>query len=223
MNYMIKRGDKEYGPYTLAALQQYVAQGNISPTDLARSEGMTEWMPVSTIIGNVPVSTAVSATAGAAAFGAIVTPASSAEPAPPSLHWGVVLLLVAITFGVFGIVWLFVEANWVRKINPKSKAPLFALAYLGSIVGEFFLTGDLAVMGAVLRLVGVVLYLVAVFQMRSDIEDYYARLNPVGLQLGAAMTFFFNVIYFQYHFPEIREAQQNPVRTSGPLAAIATI
>ena len=222
MNYVIKRGDQEYGPYTLAVLQQYVAQGNISPTDLARSEGMTEWMPVSTIIGNVSVSTMVPTNVGASPFGAVGPSMTSAEPPPPSMHWGVLLLLVAITFGIFGIIWLFVDANWVRKINPDSKAPRFALAYLGCFVAELFMTGDLAPMGVALRVGGLVFYLIAVFQMRSDIEEYYARLNPVGMQLSAAMTFFFNVVYFQYHFPEIREAQQHPTRNSGAMSAMAT-
>ena len=36
----IKRDLNEYGPYTLADLQRYVAQGNIVMTDLARSEGI---------------------------------------------------------------------------------------------------------------------------------------------------------------------------------------
>ena len=47
MNYFIKRELNEYGPYTLADLQKYVASGNILLTDLCRSEGMADWGPVS--------------------------------------------------------------------------------------------------------------------------------------------------------------------------------
>jgi len=54
MKYFIRRDLNEYGPYTLADLQRYVAQGNISPNDLTRSEGMTDWVPVSEVIGNIP-------------------------------------------------------------------------------------------------------------------------------------------------------------------------
>ncbi len=54
MKYYIQRQLNEYGPYTLADLQRYVAQGSILPTDLTRSEGMTEWTPVSQVIGNIP-------------------------------------------------------------------------------------------------------------------------------------------------------------------------
>ena len=55
MNYFISRNDQQYGPYTLADLQRYVASGSILVTDLTHSEGMTEWIPVSQVIGNIPV------------------------------------------------------------------------------------------------------------------------------------------------------------------------
>jgi hypothetical protein len=55
VNYFISRNDQQYGPYTLADLQRYVAAGSILVTDMTRSEGMTEWIPVSQVIGNIPV------------------------------------------------------------------------------------------------------------------------------------------------------------------------
>jgi hypothetical protein len=42
MNYFISRDGTQYGPYTLADLQRYVASGNILVTDLARSEAISE-------------------------------------------------------------------------------------------------------------------------------------------------------------------------------------
>ena len=55
MKYYIQRQLNEYGPYTLADFQRYVAQGSISLSDMTRSEGMTEWTPVSQVIGNIPI------------------------------------------------------------------------------------------------------------------------------------------------------------------------
>ena len=55
MNYFVKRDIQEYGPYTLAELQRYTSTGNVLLTDLCRSEGMTDWVPVSQVIGNIPV------------------------------------------------------------------------------------------------------------------------------------------------------------------------
>jgi len=53
MNYHVIRDDQEFGPYSLADLQQYVAQGSILPTDHARSEGMEQTVEVQQIIGNI--------------------------------------------------------------------------------------------------------------------------------------------------------------------------
>ncbi len=61
MKYFIQRELNEYGPYTLADLQRYVAQGSILLTDMTRSEGMTEWVPVSQVIGNIPAPAAIPA------------------------------------------------------------------------------------------------------------------------------------------------------------------
>jgi uncharacterized protein DUF4339 len=55
MKYYIQRGLNEYGPYTLADLQRYIASGNIQLTDLTRNEAMKEWVPVSQVIGNIPL------------------------------------------------------------------------------------------------------------------------------------------------------------------------
>ena len=53
MNYRIKRGEQEFGPYSLAELKQYLAEGRVVPTDLARSEGMDDWAPVQSVIGDI--------------------------------------------------------------------------------------------------------------------------------------------------------------------------
>ena len=43
-------------------------------------------------------------------------------PDPPNLHWGLVLLIGCFTCGLFLIVWMFVQAAWMRKVDPRSKA-----------------------------------------------------------------------------------------------------
>ena len=205
MNYFIKRGEQQYGPYSLAALQQYVAQGNISQQDLARSEAMTDWVPVSTILGNVPA-------APPATFGAPVT-GMNPEDQPPKLHWGWVVVFGIVTFGIFWIIWLFVQAAWIRKVLPQSRAIFYLAGYFGcAFVGGMFQKNPV---GIVLQLAGFVLYLVGVFGMRSDIEDYYTRISPMGLSLSGVMTFFFNAAYFQYHLREMRE------RSEASMAAVA--
>src|ERR1700747_3460508 len=117
MNYFIKRDLNEYGPYSLSDLQKYVASGNILLTDLCRSEGLTDWVPVSQVIGNIPVPASapqpapgavyggtMSAGANAGAYGGQAgysAPMAPQYPPPPSLHWGILLLIGVLTCGLF--------------------------------------------------------------------------------------------------------------------------
>src|ERR1043166_4348831 len=108
MNYFIKRDTTEYGPYTLADLQKYVASGNILLTDLCRSEGLSERVPVSQVIGNIPVPAAPqpgTVYGGASAAAQAYTPAAVSQyPPPPNLHWALVLLLTFVTCGLFAFI-----------------------------------------------------------------------------------------------------------------------
>src|SRR5580765_6750082 len=116
MKYHIQRQLSEYGPYTLADLQRYVGQGSILLTDLAHSEGMTEWVPVSQVIGNIPVPVpgppAGTVYAGTAGYGVVSgsPQAAGAFPVPPDFHWALVLLLGFATCFLFLWAWLIVEA-----------------------------------------------------------------------------------------------------------------
>src|SRR5690349_15788707 len=133
MKYYIQRQLNEYGPYTLADLQRYVAQGSILLTDLARSEGMTEWTPLSQVIGNIPVPmpgpAAGTVYGGAPAYGAVAgsPQAAGAFPVPPNFHWALVLLLGFFTCFLFWSVWVIVEAVWIRKIKPQSSGPILVI------------------------------------------------------------------------------------------------
>jgi hypothetical protein len=215
MNYFVKRGEQEYGPYTLAALQQYVQQGNISRDDLARSEAMTDWVFVSQIVGNVSVAAAPGAF-GSVVQGAMVRPGTTAPLHPaPSLHWGIVLLLSVFTLGIFYIIWFFVEAVWVRKVRPDSKAIFLLVAYVAAAIVEVYLGEQGSEGGELLfRLIGAVFAISAAFSMRSDIEDYYNTEEPVGLKLSGVMTFFFSVLYFQYHFNDIKKDREQAMRAA---------
>ena len=39
--------------------------------------------------------------------------------------------------------------------------------------------------------------------MKASIERYYNTVEPINLRLSGIMTFFFNMIYFQYHITRI--------------------
>ncbi|HKF23447.1 MAG TPA: DUF4339 domain-containing protein [Candidatus Angelobacter sp.] len=232
MKYYIQRGVNEYGPYTLAELQRYVAQGNIAMSDLARSEGMTDWVPVSQVLGDIPIP--VTAPTVPAAGGTVYGGASPygtaapvvAGPVPTDFHWALVLLITLVCYW-FAVIWLFVEASFIKKIAPQSKGILLlAFAFAGAFVGLLTLAiaGEMdhgnsspvaSMVGLLILIVGCILYWVAVFSMRSDLEDYYNTTENIQLRLSgvgsALLTFFFAVYYFQWHFSRIAKWKKTGV------------
>jgi len=230
MKYYIQRQLNEYGPYTLADLQRYVAQGSIQLADLTRSEGMTDWVPVSQVIGNIPIPLAAGTAAGVSGggtvysggavydgsttgFGVQTVPMQGTPFVPPDFHWGLVLLIGIFTCGLFFSAWMIVEAVFVRKIKPESKGLMFviisiALSYVGGFANGFYSalnhTNPQPLSGFI-TLISVAILLVGAFQMRSDLEDYYNTIEPINLQLSGVMTFFFAIFYFQHHFSRIAQ------------------
>jgi hypothetical protein len=233
MNYFIKRDLNEYGPYSLADLQKYVASGNILLTDLCRSEGLTDWVPVSQVIGNIPVpaapaqpaaGTVYGGGAGAAAYGTqagYAAPVAPQYPPPPSLHWGIVLLLAVLTCGLFLWVWAIVQALWLKKVAPQSKTLLLYSIAIGLLVLSVVAGVSGATMqrssplAALLEIAGAIVFLVGAFKMRDALEEHYNSAEPIGLSLSGVMTFFFAVYYFQYHFNRINEMKQRQMGYPG--------
>lgn len=205
MNYIIYRDGQEFGPYTLAELQQYLASGNILPTDMARSEGMAESLPVSQIIGSIPVPV-VNAPVAAPAI---------EYPDPPNLHWGLVLVFGIFTLGLFNAAWGIVLSHWMRKVNPESKSLYYYYAYGVLLVLIFFTSFGGSISGSqvagfvgLLRFASFVISLIARYGLRGSLEQHFNTAEPMGLQLGGIMTFFFGDIYFQYHLNDINRRKQ---------------
>ncbi|MCX7604710.1 MAG: hypothetical protein N2036_11605, partial [Bryobacteraceae bacterium] len=114
------------------------------------------------------------------------------------------------TCGVFFYVWLFIEANFVKKLDQMSPARAFFIGYLAvDLVGSILLFAaadeeyGLAALGVILLLAGVVLFFIGVFSMRRSLEYHYNTVERIGLRLNPVLTFFFNILYFQYHFSRI--------------------
>jgi hypothetical protein len=71
--------------------------------------------------------------------------------------------------------------------------------------------GMIAVAGLILwagMIVGGICAIVGFFNMRKSLVNYYNTVEPMGLRLSGAMTFFFNVVYFQYHLSRIARWKQ---------------
>ena len=50
-------------------------------------------------------------------------------PIPPSLHWALLLLLSIVSLGLFSRMWIFVQARFVKKIDPAGYASLWLVAW----------------------------------------------------------------------------------------------
>lgn len=134
---------------------------------------------------------------------------SESVPPPPRLHWALVLLFTVLTLGVFYLVWMFVQAAWVRKIDPASNAMTLFVVYVvlfiaGEVVAAAGGEGSNAeTAGTLLVLAGIVVFVVGTYSMRRSMIDHYNGAEPIGLRLSAALTFFLGLLYLQHHMTRI--------------------
>ena len=227
MKYTVKRGEDTYGPYSLADLQKYVQSGNIAMTDLAQSEGMPDWAPISQVIGTIQVPVAPSAPAYAMPAGSLTTAygmpvaqglAAETVPLPPNLHWALLLVILFVLnfvqIGViFNIVWTLILANWSRKLDGDNNTLIYVAMYPAGVIAGVIAVfvsavgggnlGPLAAIGGLLVIGGLIAYIVGMFKIKGAMEAYYNFNENIGLKLSGVMTFFFSIIYLQFHINRI--------------------
>lgn len=207
MKYFLKRGEEQYGPYTLAELQQYVRSGNIAMTDLAKSEGMADWAPIPQVIGDVqvPVAAPVGTVYGGPAT--VQSPLTEQVPLPPNLHWILLLVINLFTRNLFSLIWSLVQANWARKLDNDNSTVILVAMYPAGIVAGIIATiaGGIGNfqwgpgVGGLLIIGGAICSIVGCFKIKAAMEAYYNFNENIGLKLSGVMTFFFGSLYIQYH------------------------
>jgi len=199
MEYFVKRGDQHFGPYNLSDLQKYVQSGNVAVEDLAQSEGMTEWLPVSQVLGNIPAMV----TGGGVAVFADTEP--QLVPLPPNLHWSIVLILGVLTRQLFNLIWALVQANWARKLSGDNKPMVLVAMYPAGMIAGILTTALYrnAGIGGLFIIAGAIVYLFGVFSIKAAMEEYYNSRENISLVLSGVMTFFFSTVYLQYHINSI--------------------
>jgi hypothetical protein len=217
MKYYLSRKGQQYGPYSREELQRYAVQGRVAASDLARAEDGQTWSPVEQLIPDVfsPPSPGPPIQSWAPQVPASAwPPGSAAALVPPSLHWAAVLLLGWVTCGIFSLIWMLIQSTWVRKIDSNSQATLFYILYIVGVYGGVVMVllstvrpdaGTFAIPGGLLELGGFVMFLMGAFNIKHSLEDYYNTREPINLRLSGVMVFFFNTLYFQYHFTRIAD------------------
>ena len=218
--YHVSRNGTTLGVYPEPDARDYYAQGRISPNDLVWHEGMTSWVAASQVFGPAPEAASPMAPpvpppmASASTQAAQPAARSSAAPAPPppKLHWALVLLFTLLTFGIFFVAWIFIQAAWVKKIHPASNAMMLMVIYVvlvlvgQAIAGASQKESAEAAAGGVLVIVGSIVSIIGFFSMRRSMLDYYNRVEPIGLKLSGALTFFLGAFYLQHHMTRIADA-----------------
>jgi len=235
MQYHISRQGQTYGPYPAGDVQRMLNEGRLLPTDLCWTEGMANWEPLGKVMGGAvapapapaaprpaPVQPAqprppAQLNPGQAAPQAAMRPGQPVQaawgaggqwPAPPDMHWAAVLLLSMVTCGIFGLVWFYKQAAFVKRLDPRNQAIQLFFGYIAVSFLSLFLSlmgryQVLLIINILLPWAALALLLTAVFSMRSVLLRHYNTVENIGLRLGPVMTFFFNMLYFQYHFSRI--------------------
>ena len=207
MKYLVKRGEQQYGPYSLTELQQYVQSGNVATEDLAQSEGMDGWIPVIQILGDIPAPTQVPEMSGDVVEHRLV-------PLPPNLHWVIVLVLGVITRQLFNLLWAMIQANWARRLSGDNKPLVLVAMYPAGMIAGILtrvVYPSSPWIGGLLIIGGSIVYLFGMFAIKAAMEEYYNSTENIGLQLSGAMTFFFSTVYIQYHINSLARLRKTGV------------
>lgn len=143
--------------------------------------------------------------------------AGDAFPAPPKLHWALVLLFAVLTLGIFMIVWMFIQSSWVRKIDAASHATAqfvgYVVLFLLSQIFDLASSEGLKGVSVLLLLGSYIAFYFGTYSIRRSMLEHYNGMEPMQLKLSAAMTFFFSTFYLQYHMTRIAD-----MKAAGALA-----
>jgi len=222
--YWLAREGQQFGPYSADDLRRMLTDGRATATDAVWKEGMAGWEPLSQVIlvssaPPPPPPPPLGSTAGAQTARSYTGQIAS-NFVPPSLPWGLIVLFSMLTLGLFYWIWCLREASFVKKIDQgTSSLLLMVFAVITQIIVDILYfaavstnDGDARVglfaIEIFVYLVSAIFFLVAVFQMRRSLLNHYNVAEPIALRLSGGMTFFFNVLYFQYHFNRIARWKQ---------------
>jgi len=123
-------------------------------------------------------------------------------PLPPNLHWSIVLILFLFGGQLLVPLWALVQANWARKLSGEKKLLVLVAMYPAGLIVMFLMLGmniNVAIFAPLVFFAGIIAYIIGLFSIKLAMEEYYNSTEDIGLQMSGAMTFFFHVIYIQYH------------------------
>lgn len=104
--YHLQRDGQQFGPYGLADLQAYVAQGAVLPTDFAWTEGMTEWVTVEQVLAShiAPIAVAPASAAPVESQPRYYTPSGKIDGKALALVPGLSVLVALVLGAAYGYI-----------------------------------------------------------------------------------------------------------------------
>jgi hypothetical protein len=167
-------------------------------------------------------------------------------PPPPRVHW-LVLVLAWWTLEILASwlapkpylnlltslivdAWAFYLCMWIRSLDSDARSPFWCdvfvvveLAFAAMTIQQNPSVLHQSITG-ILGFASPFLGLATIYLIRADLLKHYNKREPVGLELGPVMTFFFSLLYFQsqlYPIAQFKKRQyqgifQRPGRTLLP-------
>lgn len=159
---------------------------------------------------------------------------SAAFPAPPGVHWGVLLIASILVDGIVekflphpysdslsGLLldgWAIYFCIWLRKLDKGAVSFLWWVAiavtgFVAELIG--FSVPDYSAMRfftAGLFMITIGIYVLAVFAIRATLLQHYNGREPLGLALNPWWTLLFSFYYFQFRLYPIAQFKNRIAR-----------
>ncbi|MEI8642978.1 DUF4234 domain-containing protein [Pseudoalteromonas sp. Hal040] len=123
--------------------------------------------------------------------------------------WGVFFLSL-FTLGIYGVFWLVSRTNQANTLAKHKVSQNLVYGYIALYVINIGLafTSIPEGLSAIVSLASFVVGIVLVFSLRTSIKELINEGSNEPVHLGGILTFFFNVIYFQYKINEAIDNQK---------------
>jgi len=148
-------------------------------------------------------------------------------PPPPRVHWLVLLVISIVSTNLVNSyaphpyrellnslpvdAWAFYLCLWIRKLDPDAHSPFWChvsviveLGYAAATIRQNP-SHTLEYLIGVLAVISLALGIATIYLIRADLLKHYNEREPIGLQLGPVLTFFFSFFYFQSQLYDIAQ------------------